>query len=58
MELINGIPVNIIVSNRGASIALMLAEVHIEDGDCIGDAARELHGALVGKVEALTEFDC
>ena len=51
-------PLDLIVSNRAASIALMLAEVHIGDGDCLGDAARELHAALVGKVETPTDFDC
>ena len=47
-----------LVSNRTLSIALMFAEIHINDGDCLGDAARELHAALVGKVDTPIDFDC
>jgi len=37
---------DVIVSRRAASIAVMLANIHSEDGDCIGVAARELLAVL------------
>lgn len=46
------------ISTRAASIALMLARVHLGDGDCLGTAARELYAVLNGKVEEPTDFDC
>ena len=49
---------NFIVSERAVSLALMLAEVHLGDNDCLGIAARVLYAELNNKVELPKDLDC
>ena len=51
----------LLINMRAARIAKMFAEVHIEDGDCLGVAARELLSYLDANfplLESPDEFDC
>ena len=47
--------------SRVHELALFFSKVHIEDGDCLGEAARELHGLLTKlhpDVTSPEDLDC
>lgn len=48
----------VFISHRVASLALMLAQCHLEDGDCLGVAARDIYLELEDKAALPPDLDC